>query len=767
MASSHSPTRLISTGFSLFFQTTELCKISVWFLCGAVAFSLLLAMPVAAKVGVSLIGIVSDSTGLPIPGATIIVDPGETSTSTNWAGSFELNGLIDGRYHLSISRLGYAPLSYGPVRIRKGEVSRIRIELTQSPITLPENEVIISGRNSLSISRSNIVLTRKDWQILGARNLADALRQAPGITILEGGRITRITIRGSPSRAVEIDRDGVPMHNIASGETDLSSIQLDDLEAIGIETGGAGGKVHLVSKDFLSTSSINQKVFDGSIEAFSTAGAKADASVGLNLEQTGIEGGFGGAHDRGIYHYKLDDGSIHERINNKSSSLSGYSRVSLKFRSMKISAAIYSDNLDRGVPHLIYDVPTPDASLKNQRFTARLGAEIPVNENRLEAFVYTQQYTGEFINPEFQIHPESRQLLHFNPEHSTQNGSRTGASLHYQLILWHVEPRIALRASLDKFIGRDEINNRVNVGVGFGSAKRRTYEAEIGLKKQKSWHDWKLILSPVVIGIYVRDMGGRSYRNILPTMVGSLEHPFNWGSAGITYKRGRSIVVPSFDALLTSENLYAVGNRNLRPERGEAEELNFDLKGNFGIGLSKLSVTSFHRNIDDLIVWQRNAFSKYYPNNLAKSFARGVETTLSISFANDKINLFGSYIYNRSTNETPGDINRGNITPLSPINSGSASMNFRSSQWGVNLSGRWVGLRYSTMANYDPISTAGMGLPYYALYDIALDYKPFYRSGKMTFTVGLDNILDTEYRIIERSPMPGRTYFFRASAEIN
>ncbi len=766
MAHVHSPTRSILAGFSLYLNKIASSHKPQRLPEYAMLCVLFLSMSAFAEVGVSLIGMVVDSAGMPVQGASVIADPSEMIAISDWSGSFELSGLTDGRYNLTVSHLGFALVHLGAIRVRKGEISRIRISMASAPILLPDAEIITYQHSNGLIANSEILISRKDWEASGARDLGDALRQAPGVTVLEGGGMTRITIRGSPSRTVEIDRDGIPLQDVSTGEADLSSIRLEDLDAIGIEPTGAGGKVHLISRELIPVES-KGKIVSGSMEGYSTKGLRVDAAYGFDIWNSSLEFGLGGTSDQGDYQYTLDDGSRHDRINNGSESFSGHGRIGWQIGVVKVTGAVYLDQFDRGIPNLTYDPPTPDASLDSKRFTTRVGASLPSNNNHVDLFLYTQHYSGEYDNPEFQIHPETGQTLHFNPENTTQKGSRVGLTLNYFQRVWSTNARINLRLLQDEFIGKDITNNRVNVGVGYGSATRNTLEVESGLKFNKNLKNWSFALSPEVTLNSINDEGGSKYNNSLPSLYGSIERHFGWGTSLIGFRYGRSVIVPAFNALLIAESHYAVGNRNLKPERGESFGMNFEVSVDSKFVNSNFTVTSFQRKITDLIVWQRNSFAKYYPDNISATFARGMETTLSISLLNDELNAFANYIYNKSTIETPGDINRGNFTPLNPTHSGSASINFRPNRWGVVLGGRWVGRRYSTMSNFDPISTAGMGLPPYSLYDLELDYSLFYSVGKAIFTAGLDNILGSEYRIIERSPMPGRIIYLRATAEIN
>jgi len=72
-----------------------------------------------------------------------------------------------------------------------------------------------------------------------------------------------------------------------------------------------------------------------------------------------------------------------------------------------------------------------------------------------------------------------------------------------------------------------------------------------------------------------------------------------------------------------------------------------------------------------------------------------------------------------------------------------------------------VGKRYSSESNVDPLSTAGMGLPAYETYDLSISRDWKMNGFTLIGMISVDNVLDRSYRVIERSPMPGRAYFLK------
>lgn len=89
---------------------------------------------VAAQATTGLTGTVVDTANAPIADAEVIVDSNRRAR-TDAAGAFRLDGLSGGTVSLRVRRLGYMAMQ-NEVRLRKGEVTNIRVVLTPRPVLL-------------------------------------------------------------------------------------------------------------------------------------------------------------------------------------------------------------------------------------------------------------------------------------------------------------------------------------------------------------------------------------------------------------------------------------------------------------------------------------------------------------------------------------------------------------------------------------------------------------------------------------------------------
>ncbi len=116
----------------------------------------------------------------------------------------------------------------------------------QEPPTFELPEVIVPGRRPqplTSTPASVSVITREEIEHSGARTVADLLRQLPEVSVRTyggPGSLAEASIRGSSPAQVLVLLDGVPLNNVALGQTDLTTISVDGVERIELLRGPFG-----------------------------------------------------------------------------------------------------------------------------------------------------------------------------------------------------------------------------------------------------------------------------------------------------------------------------------------------------------------------------------------------------------------------------------------------------------------------------------------------------------------------------------------------
>ncbi len=714
--------------------------------------------PVYAAYAPGIYGTVSDTSGLPLAGAHVTVAERQTGAVAGWDGNYRIYDLPPGRYTLIVSHLGYRDRISDNVIIYEGTPTLANFRLSPSRLSRPVASVTAPRQNHPRRYGRKIILSRETWRDTGAGKIGDVLRDVPGVSVLEGDGSQRLSLRGSPSRTVRVDLDGVPLNDAGTGEAEVGRIDLDRINKIQIEFEGIGGRVHLQSAVFSPADDTPH-----SIAASATYSAhnrnEAGFSAGKRYRQISSSLFYNRKSDGGGFKYRLDDGTVKQRINNQSHSSSFISGLRFSNAAVDIESGVYWEDSHRGIPGLIYAPPTPEASLSSGRLSARFALRRSSGSTGWSLTGYASDYSSRFTSPAEQYNPATGGIIVHIPEDNRQTGLRYGIVANSTVGFPIGRLRFDYTYRRDYYKGEDLLRDRVTIGgVGLGSADRTVKRLDTG---GQLWGRTKLFgyhISPNIAVEMITDEGNEEYRTISPSFSAAVEKPFNRYSLELTAGWGRSLSAPPFNALFLVENSFAVGNKNLKPEQGECMSYGLALASDPLSRFSwRIGATRTVRTTRDLIVWKRNFFGKYYPDNIDRVKARGVELEASASVFNGRISLSGGYVYNDSFNDQPGDINFGRRTPLVARQSGSASIRVRILSLSLHLNGRWIGRRYSTESNQDPLSTAGMGLPPYEVYDFNISRQ--FRIGRLRVNgcLSVNNLLDESYRVIERSPMPGRT----------
>ena len=213
----------------------------------------------------ALSGLVKDSSGAVLQGATIILEPAVQPASSNVQGAFVFSSLAPGKYKVTISYVGFDDYTT-TVELAPGQVGHVDATLK---VAANKQEVeVYAGRaygeaeainetraaeNIMQVLPANVITS------LPNANIADALGRMPSVTIeRDEGEGKYVQIRGTEPRLSNTMVDGV---TIPSPETGVRQIKLDTIASdlvdsvqinktlqANIDADGIGGSVNLVTK---------------------------------------------------------------------------------------------------------------------------------------------------------------------------------------------------------------------------------------------------------------------------------------------------------------------------------------------------------------------------------------------------------------------------------------------------------------------------------------------------------------------------------------
>ncbi len=727
--------------------TRSLQRVFLLLLGGILSFNTAFAV-------VSLIGTVTDTSGVPLAGAHVTLSDNSNIVVTDWDGRFQILDLSVGSYDLTASHVGYQTVISHNVTLHEGSPTRIHLRLSFD-ILLLSPATVHSQQTNPHNNGQTFTITRKEWRLSGAETAGDVLRHLPGITLLEGDHRQRVSLRGSPPRTVRIELDGVPINNAGTGEAEVGHVDLDQLQAIEVTFSGLGGTVKLIS-NIVSRDSLFASLSTGygSYNQIKTSGQLEHQYGDISLL-----GSVKHLSDRGDFKYRIENGDQHHRVNNHSTVTNAIQKLQWTGELLELDAGIYFDSYRRGVPGLIYSAPTPEADLKVKRISGRLSGGGSTRFIDIDVVGYLSDYVGRYQSPALQFDPTSEIWIHQLPEDSQQESFRYGITADVTPHMTWGTASLMYRLQYDEYSGKDLLRDRTTVGgVGLGLAQRTVQTLDLEGSKSIDIAEFHYRINPALSTQWIKDSGEEIYQLNSPSVNLSLSRASAYFTSHLTVGWGSSVSLPPFNSQFLVESLFAVGNKDIKPESGKSVNLALNLTSTNASDW-QFGMVWYQRMIKDMIVWKRNFQGKYYPDNLLRARITGIETNGTVELIDNFISIRGNYTFQRPLNDTPNDINRGRVLSLTSQHSGSLEAMLSAQSARMTLRSRFVGRRYSSESNVDQLSTAGTGLPRYQVYDFHIVKDLFQWGLKLSTEISVNNLLNRSYRVIERSPMPGRNYF--------
>ncbi len=191
--------------------------------------------PAAAQAPVSVTGVVSDSSGGVLPGATIEALRGiriVAATTTGPEGAYRLALPSEGTYRVTARLDGFAA-GAAEVAAAGTETANFRLEVAP----LRDTVVVTASRTAegrASVMESHAVITAEEIRTLGSSSLADVLRHVPGFSLEATGRdgsLTSLYSRGGESDYNHVLIDGVRV-NGTGGAYDFGRVSAAEIERV-------------------------------------------------------------------------------------------------------------------------------------------------------------------------------------------------------------------------------------------------------------------------------------------------------------------------------------------------------------------------------------------------------------------------------------------------------------------------------------------------------------------------------------------------------
>lgn len=180
-------------------------------------------------------GAVTDTANEALPGARVVLTPGNITLASDLNGGFRINGVAPGKYVIAVSYVGFSRFSK-TVTVATGQATNVNVVLH---LVSQKQEVVVTSRSAhgmvaaLNLERTttNIldVLPASVISALPNSNIADAVGRLPSVTLeRDEGEGKYVQIRGTEPRLSNLTIDGV---EVPSPEGGIRQVKLDTVPA--------------------------------------------------------------------------------------------------------------------------------------------------------------------------------------------------------------------------------------------------------------------------------------------------------------------------------------------------------------------------------------------------------------------------------------------------------------------------------------------------------------------------------------------------------
>jgi outer membrane cobalamin receptor len=660
----------------------------------------------------------------PIGGVVVTLFPDGISTVTDQEGVYRLERITPGSFSVQFESAFHQRLCL-PSRLCR-ESDALTLDVLLHPLTLTGQAQTVTARGDEAPG-----FRRYTTEEIRQSNTHDvgAFLDKQGYYVQSDGRSQYVALRGlSPQRTLVL-LDGNRL-NPNGGAADLSQVPLATVKRIEVYTAGAAarfgadalaGAINIVS----TTAGYPD---DSRVEITSAWGSHSAMRQELSLRS----GAQSGLNALAVYEYaqaKNNYAFTHpyldkqRRVNNAGRHYSGYLTLShRRLAPLTLSLRLY--NSGNGIPGAVQQ-ETPQAMARRDNRTVSVGYATPWCEIRGIYRELTQEFSDAESVASYDQHylQVGRQLdvsrdLIYRGWASFSLGAQYLAENFFNDN--HLMPALSLR------------NVARRTAALSGSGKIRCNLAAFSLTPTVAYRldriDNRTFISPHVAT-------AASFRTLV--------------DLGVDANYSEAFRLPPIDALFWNDDVFAVGNPDLQPERAINRDLRLSLRSRGRI-IIDASATWFANDIDQMIYWRRGFDGKYAPVNLARARVTGREESVGLTMANDRVTIAYHHTAQCPLNKSMLENYYDMTIPFQPerIERLQATLRFR--RLKVAYSYSLTGARFIREANTK-------SLPGYHLHDLTVELTGNLLRTEQVLSVAIYNLGNASYEVLERVPMPGRT----------
>jgi len=580
-----------------------------------------------------------------------------------------------------------------------------------------------------------------------APDLSTLLSSVAGVIITPTGAQgaqTTISLRGSTSNQVLVLVDGVRVTDPATGQTDLSRIDipLDQIERIEVQRGAlsaqygadaVGGVIHIHTKKKTATPSADTPSVDISVvnraflpssvtvgSGFSAttvpfvASALVDGqTLNISARMNNLAAWAKAERAANGYPYYDSNGIRRSRANADLLSASGGLQASTSLSIGELYASARINYRSMGVPGTL-SAPTPSAHQND--WNGSLSVRFSTDSLFAGALAMDLSPYAQFGGIQYRESDSSGTDQHYS--------YRAGADAFFSwLPPWNGELKGGASFRYDRL-------DSSLVKTSSGSSPQRFSEG-LFLEPRMRFGKWALV--PALRYDATSDF---------PSGISA--------SLGVLYDVAKDTVfrssvssayrAPSFEDLYWPASGGVMGNPNLKPESAYSADASVARSD----GQRSWSIGAFARYVQDVILWQPDSSGTWKPSNYGNALYPGIELEGSAPVGDWQLcgNYTFLYSFVLSGNLTLADDKR---VPYVPVHAASLSASRSVKNFKSAFMFTYKSLRYTTTSNV-------ASLPSNLIADVRLQWK---LGPRTDLELLFQNCFDEQYEVVLGYPMPG------------
>ena len=204
--------------------------------CFGVVLSVMVAAgsTFAATTGI-ISGTVTDASGMPLPGAAVMIEGTRLGASTDADGQYMILQVPPGEYTVTSQLIGFNPTSVVDVRVNADLTSRVNFRLDQEAIEI--DAIIVTAQRDpirVDVTSSQMIVDAQRVSEMPVNQMLDMLNYQPGVNVVRGNELE---IRGGGPSEIRFQVDGVDRTDGLTGKgyTQLNQVLVSEVTLL---TGG-------------------------------------------------------------------------------------------------------------------------------------------------------------------------------------------------------------------------------------------------------------------------------------------------------------------------------------------------------------------------------------------------------------------------------------------------------------------------------------------------------------------------------------------------